>query len=79
MALVHAQDRDIAGAGLGGFEVSRYPSIHPSGPCRMFVISHYAGSTPYYEERTMRIYLDNLQRYRAGEPLCSIVDKKLRY
>lgn len=43
------------------------------------VTSHYAGLTPHYTGRALAIFLDNLQRYRAGERLRNVVDKKLAY
>jgi predicted secreted Zn-dependent protease len=41
--------------------------------------ARYAGLTPRYHERAMEIFLDNLQRYQACEPLRNVVDKKLGY
>jgi phosphoglycerate dehydrogenase-like enzyme len=45
----------------------------------VIVTSHYAGSTPYYSQRAMEIFLDNLQRFQAGKPLRNVVDKALGY
>jgi phosphoglycerate dehydrogenase-like enzyme len=41
----------------------------------VIVTAHYAGMTPHYDERALAIFLDNLRRYRAGEPLRNVVDK----
>ncbi len=45
----------------------------------VIVTGHYAGMTPCYDERALAIFLDNLRRYRAGQPLQNIVDKNLGY
>jgi phosphoglycerate dehydrogenase-like enzyme len=41
--------------------------------------AHYAGLTPAYDQRALAIFLDNLKRYRAGEPLQNVVDKAAGY
>jgi phosphoglycerate dehydrogenase-like enzyme len=43
------------------------------------VTAHYAGLNPHYDERAVAIFLDNLRRYQAGQPLRNVVDKKLGY
>jgi len=74
------QEGWIAGAGLDVFEDEPLPEGSPLWTMdNVIVTSHYAGITPYYDERAMAIFLDNLRRYRAGEPLRNIVDKKLGY
>ena len=45
----------------------------------VIITGHYAGANPYYTERAMEIFLDNLERYQAGEPLRNVVDKKIGY
>jgi len=70
----------IAGAGLDVFETEPLPEDSPLwGMENVIVTSHYAGSTPSYNERAMAIFLDNLRRYRAGEPLRNVVDKTIGY
>ena len=70
----------IAGAGLDTFETEPLPEDSPLWEMENVIITaHYAGATPRYTERAMEIFLDNLQRYRAGEPLRNVVDKKLGY
>lgn len=80
-ALVTAlREKWIAGAGLDVFEEEPLP---PSSPLwemeNVLITAHYAGSTPYYVDRLMGIFLENLRRYRAGEPLKNVVNKKLGY
>lgn len=70
----------IAGAGLDVFETEPLPADSPLWDLDNLIITpHYAGGTPYYDERALAIFLDNLQRYQAGKPLRNVVDKKLGY
>ena len=80
-ALIQAlQEGWTAGAGLDVFEEEPLPEDSPLwGLENVIVTAHYAGITPYYDERAMAIFLDNLRRYKAGEPLRNVVDKKLGY
>jgi len=80
-ALVRAlQEGWIAGAGLDVFETEPLPEDSPLwGMDNVIITAHYAGVTPHYNERAMAIFLDNLQRYQAGEPMRNVVDKKLGY
>jgi phosphoglycerate dehydrogenase-like enzyme len=38
------------------------------------ITPHYAGAHPGYRERAGAIFLENLRRYLAGEPLINVVD-----
>jgi len=80
-ALIRAlQEGWIAGAGLDVFEREPLPEDSPLWAMdNVIITAHYAGSTPHYNERAMAIFLDNLRRYRAGEPLRNVVDKRLGY
>jgi phosphoglycerate dehydrogenase-like enzyme len=70
----------IAGAGLDVFEAEPLPEGSPLWDMENVIITaHYAGRTPKYDERAMAIFLDNLRRYQAGEPLRNVVDKSLGY
>ncbi len=70
----------IAGAGLDVFETEPLPEDSPLWEMENVIITaHYAGATPCYTERAMGIFLDNLQRYRSGEPLRNVVDKRIGY
>ena len=74
------QEGWIAGAGLDVFETEPLPEDSPLwGMDNVIVTGHYAGANPYYTERAMAIFLDNLVRYRAGEPLRNVVDKRIGY
>lgn len=70
----------IAGAGLDVFETEPLPEDSPLWDMdNVIITSHYAGATPHYDARAMAIFVDNLRRYRAGEPLRNVVDKRLGY
>lgn len=80
-ALVRAlQEGWIAAAGLDVFEVEPLPPDSPLWRMENAIITaHYSGRTPRYEERASAIFLDNLARYVAGQPLRNVVDKSLGY
>jgi phosphoglycerate dehydrogenase-like enzyme len=80
-ALIHAlREGWIAGAGLDVFESEPLPEDSPLWNMdNVIITSHYAGLTPHYHERATAIFVDNLRRYRAGEPLRNVVDKALGY
>ena len=80
-ALVRAlQEGRLAGAGLDVFASEPLPPDSPLWAMENVIITgHYAGATPIYDERALAIFLDNLRRYRAGEPLRNVVDKTLGY
>jgi len=70
----------IAGAGLDVFEQEPLPETSPLWEMENIIITpHYAGATPYYVDRLLDIFTENLRRYQAGEPLINVVDKKLGY
>ncbi|MDQ4074722.1 MAG: D-2-hydroxyacid dehydrogenase [Chloroflexota bacterium] len=74
------QEGWIAGAGLDVFEEEPLPEESPLWDMdNVIITAHYAGATPHYHERAMAIFLDNLQRYQAGEPLRNVVDKTRGY
>lgn len=80
-ALIHALETDqIAGAGLDVFEEEPLPEDSPLWDMETVIVtSHYAGLTPHYNERALEIFLDNLRRYQAGEPLRNVVNKERGY
>jgi phosphoglycerate dehydrogenase-like enzyme len=70
----------IAGAGLDVFEKEPLPGDSPLWDMENVIITgHFAGSTPFYFDRVLEIFLENLKRYRSGEPLFNIVDKQRGY
>jgi phosphoglycerate dehydrogenase-like enzyme len=70
----------IAGASLDVFGEEPLPASSPLwGLENCIITAHYAGHTPAYNERAMDIFLDNLRRFRGGEPLRNVVDKEAGY
>ncbi len=70
-ALVAAlENGTLGGAALDVFEDEPLPDESPLwGRDDVLITPHMAGSTPHYWERAADIFLDNLDRYRAGEAL----------
>jgi len=70
----------IAGAGLDTVHAEPLPADDPLWDLENVIITpHIAGNSPELDERTFRIFQDNLRRYTAGQPLMNVVDKRLRY
>ncbi|MDQ2998817.1 MAG: D-2-hydroxyacid dehydrogenase [Chloroflexota bacterium] len=70
----------IAGAGLDVFDQEPLPATSPLWELdNVIMTAHYAGLTPAYDQRALAIFLDNLKRYRDGEPLKNVVDKAAGY
>lgn len=80
-ALIRAlQENWIAGAGLDVFEPEPLPEDSPLWDMENVIITgHYAGHNPYYDDRAMEVFLTNLRRYVADQPLLNVVDKRLGY
>ena len=81
VALVRAlRERRIRGAALDVFVTEPLPAGHPFYMLDNVLLSpHSADQTSDWKERTMRLFLENFRRYRAGEPLLNVVNKKLGY
>lgn len=70
----------IAGAGLDVFEQEPLPAESPLWQMPNVIITpHHAGDVDDFMDRVRRLFLANLARYRAGEPLVNVVDKHLGY
>ncbi len=80
-ALVEALERGaIAGAGLDVFEAEPLPPSSPLwGLPNVVVTPHVAGATPRYLERALALFIDNLERFLARQPLENVVDPTLGY
>jgi phosphoglycerate dehydrogenase-like enzyme len=71
---------DIAGAALDVFETEPLPAESPLWALpNVIVAPHLAGSTDAYSRRFTDLFLENLHRYRAGEPLLNVVDAARGY
>jgi phosphoglycerate dehydrogenase-like enzyme len=70
----------IAGAGLDVTPTEPLPKGHPLWRMPNVVITpHVAGASPYRLDRAIALFCENLQRYRAGQELRSVIDKRKGY
>ena len=70
----------IAGAGLDVFENEPLPADSDLWKLDNVVITpHVAGASPYYDERAVEVFCDNLKRHIEDKPLRNMVDKKAGY
>jgi len=80
-ALLRAlRDGRIAAAALDAHTVEPLPADSPFWDLpNVIVTPHNGATTPRTAQRGLEIFLDNLRRYDAGEPLHNVVDKTLGY
>ncbi len=80
-ALVRALEEGwIRGAALDVFDREPLPAGHPFYRLKNVLLSpHCADHTPGWEEAAMEVFLENFERFRAGQPLRNLVDKRLGY
>ena len=80
-ALVDAlREGRIAGAGLDVFAAEPLDPASPLWAMPNVVVSpHISGDTDTSEQDVVDLFLDNLRRWLAGEPLRNVVDKRLGF
>jgi phosphoglycerate dehydrogenase-like enzyme len=80
-ALIRAlEDRRIRGAALDVFEQEPLPAGHPFFRLDNVLLSpHCADHTTGWTAQSMAVFLDNFERFRKGEPLRNMVDKRRGY
>ena len=72
--------KQIRGAALDVFETEPLPEEHPFWSLENVLLSpHGADHTADAHERAMLFFLENLRRFRSGEPLENVVDKSEQY
>ena len=70
----------IAGAGLDVFTEEPLPAESPLwGMESVFVSPHMSGDYQGHKAAMAQVFIDNLRRFRAGEPLANVVDKRLGF
>ena len=59
------------------YEVEPLPEDHPLWQRDDVILTpHVAGFSPRIAERHLAVLLDNVERFRKGEPLRNLVDKR---
>ncbi|HMQ32723.1 MAG TPA: D-2-hydroxyacid dehydrogenase [Chloroflexaceae bacterium] len=70
----------IGGAALDTFEQEPLPADSPLwGLPNVTITPHATANSPRMRERQIALFLDNLQRFRNGQPLRNVVDKAAGY
>lgn len=70
----------IAGAGLDVFEEEPLPEDSPLwGMQNVILTPHVSGFSEHYNERAVDLFVANLRRYLAGEPLINLVNREEGY
>ena len=70
----------LRGAALDVFEQEPLPASSPLWAMENVLLSpHTADRTATWLDEAMRCFLDNLERFRRGDPLANVVDKTLGY
>ena len=70
----------IKGAALDVFDHEPLPQGHPFYELENVLLSpHCADHTPDWLDNAMRFFIAQFERFREGEPLLNVVDKKLGY
>jgi phosphoglycerate dehydrogenase-like enzyme len=70
----------IAGAALDVFSQEPLPPESPIWALpNVFATPHISWNSPHIRPRTLDIFLENLRRFVAGEPLVNLVDKEAGY
>ena len=80
-AMVRAlTEKRIKGAALDVFDTEPLPDGHPFYKLANVLLSpHSADHTSDWMEQAMQFFIHQFERFRKGETLLNIVDKKLGY
>ena len=71
---------DIAGAALDVFETEPLPATSPLWAMDNVVVSpHMSGDYHGHYQDMAALFIDNVRRYQAGEPLANVVDMELGF
>jgi phosphoglycerate dehydrogenase-like enzyme len=70
----------IAGAGLDAHSTEPLPADSPFWDLPNAIVTpHNGASTPFTRQRGIDIFVENLRRYQAGQPLHNVIDKHAGY
>jgi len=80
-ALIHALSTNrIKGAALDVFDHEPLAAGHPFYKLENVLLSpHTADHTPDWLDNSIELFLEQFVRYKKGEPLLNVVNKKLGY
>lgn len=80
-ALIQAlKDHKIAGAALDVFPEEPLPAESQLWKLpNVLLTPHISGNTPYYNERAVELFAENLQRYVNDLPLYNLIDMERGY
>jgi phosphoglycerate dehydrogenase-like enzyme len=78
LAALH--DGRLGGAALDALPEEPLPPAHPLWRApNIWITPHISWSSPHIRARVAALFLENLRRFRAGEPLLNVVDKHAGY
>ena len=80
-ALIAAlEEGSIRAAALDVFIEEPLPGNHPFWKTKnLYITPHVGGPVPHYNHLLTEIFIDNLKRFLAGQPLATVVDKVKGY
>jgi phosphoglycerate dehydrogenase-like enzyme len=80
-AMIRAlSEKRIKGAALDVFDCEPLPEGHPFYRLENVLLSpHSADHTPDWLDQAMQFFIDQFERFRKGEPLLNVVEKRLGY
>jgi phosphoglycerate dehydrogenase-like enzyme len=72
--------RRIGGAALDVFETEPLPAASPLWKLENAILTpHTSNSSPKVRERSLALVVENVRRFKAGEPLLNLVDRAVGY
>ena len=78
--IVALREKKIRGAALDVFDTEPLPPEHPFWSLDNLLLSpHCADHIDGWLDAAMELFLDNLDRFRTGQPLLNLVDKQAGY
>ena len=73
-------ERRIGGAALDVFETEPLPATSPLWSLDNAILTpHISNSSPKVRERSLALVVENVRRFKAGEPLLNLVDRSVGY
>jgi phosphoglycerate dehydrogenase-like enzyme len=73
-------EKRIGGAALDVFDTEPLPSDSPLWSLDNAILTpHVSNSSPKLRERSLALVVENVRRFKAGEPLLNLVDRTAGY